>query len=114
VNGHPEVLTNAKLRQHFHRDLFHGYDFDNTMLRIGSMNMCLWNGTIALLLWCSLAVWLRAHIRAEHGVFQLTNFSVIQSPNYLVISSNYGSNTFSVTFGCLLAFLIQNVGGSWV
>src|SRR6266404_1455773 len=38
---HPEVLTNAKLRQHFHRDLFHGYDFDNTMLRIGSMNMLL-------------------------------------------------------------------------
>ncbi len=37
---HPEVMTNAKLRQHFHRDLFHGFDFDNTMLRIGSMNMC--------------------------------------------------------------------------
>jgi hypothetical protein len=26
-------MTNAKLRQHFHRDLFHGFDFDNTMLR---------------------------------------------------------------------------------
>ena len=38
---HPEVLTNARLRQHFHRDLFHGFDFDNTMLRIGSMNMLL-------------------------------------------------------------------------
>jgi hypothetical protein len=38
---HPEVMTNAKLRQHFHRDLFHGFDFDNTMLRIGSMNMLL-------------------------------------------------------------------------
>jgi len=38
---HPEVLTTAKLRQHFHRDLFHGFDFDNTMLRIGSMNMLL-------------------------------------------------------------------------
>jgi type I restriction enzyme M protein len=38
---HPEVLTNAKLRQHFHRDLFHGFDFDNTMLRIDSMNMLL-------------------------------------------------------------------------
>ena len=35
------MLTNAKLRQHFHRDLFHGFDFDNTMLRIGSMNMLL-------------------------------------------------------------------------
>jgi type I restriction enzyme M protein len=34
-------MTNAKLRQHFHRDLFHGFDFDNTMLRIGSMNMLL-------------------------------------------------------------------------
>jgi type I restriction enzyme M protein len=38
---HPEVMTNTKLRQHFHRDLFHGFDFDNTMLRIGSMNMLL-------------------------------------------------------------------------
>src|SRR6202521_2977353 len=38
---HPEVLTNKKLRGHFHNDLFHGFDFDNTMLRIGSMNMLL-------------------------------------------------------------------------
>src|ERR1700726_1364145 len=38
---HPEVMTNAKLRQHFHDRLFHGFDFDNTMLRIGSMNMLL-------------------------------------------------------------------------
>jgi type I restriction enzyme M protein len=38
---HREVMTNAKLREHFHRDLFHGFDFDNTMLRIGSMNMLL-------------------------------------------------------------------------
>src|SRR5581483_6410178 len=38
---HPEVLTNAKLREHFHQRLFHGFDFDNTMLRIGSMNMLL-------------------------------------------------------------------------
>jgi len=38
---HPEVLTNAKLRHHFHHGLFHGFDFDNTMLRIGSMNMLL-------------------------------------------------------------------------
>jgi type I restriction enzyme M protein len=35
------VLTNAKQRQHFHHELFHGFDFDNTMLRIGSMNMLL-------------------------------------------------------------------------
>src|SRR5215467_3075083 len=38
---HPEVLTNARLREHFHHKLFHGFDFDNTMLRIGSMNMLL-------------------------------------------------------------------------
>jgi len=38
---HPETLTDPKLRQHFHRGLFHGFDFDNTMLRIGSMNMLL-------------------------------------------------------------------------
>jgi type I restriction enzyme M protein len=36
---HPGVLTNADQRRHFHRSMFHGYDFDSTMLRIGSMNM---------------------------------------------------------------------------
>ena len=38
---HPNLLHAAKLREHFHRGLFHGFDFDNTMLRIGSMNMLL-------------------------------------------------------------------------
>ena len=36
---HPSVLTDAAQRQHFHASMFHGYDFDSTMLRIGSMNM---------------------------------------------------------------------------
>jgi type I restriction enzyme M protein len=38
---HPKVLHNAKQREHFHHHMFHGFDFDNTMLRIGSMNMLL-------------------------------------------------------------------------
>jgi type I restriction enzyme M protein len=38
---HPEALRDPKLRQHFHEKMFHGFDFDNTMLRIGSMNMML-------------------------------------------------------------------------
>jgi len=38
---HPNVLHDAKLREHFHHRMFHGFDFDNTMLRIGSMNMLL-------------------------------------------------------------------------
>jgi type I restriction enzyme M protein len=38
---HPRILRDAKLRDHFHRRMFHGFDFDNTMLRIGSMNMLL-------------------------------------------------------------------------
>jgi type I restriction enzyme M protein len=38
---HPETFTDPKLLKHFHRGLFHGFDFDNTMLRIGSMNMLL-------------------------------------------------------------------------
>jgi type I restriction enzyme M protein len=37
----PEVLTDSHLRAHFNHGLFHGYDFDKTMLRIGSMNMLL-------------------------------------------------------------------------
>ena len=36
---HPSVLTDATQRKHFHHSMFHGYDFDSTMLRIGSMNM---------------------------------------------------------------------------
>jgi type I restriction enzyme M protein len=36
---HPSVLTDAAQRKHFHASMFHGYDFDATMLRIASMNM---------------------------------------------------------------------------
>jgi type I restriction enzyme M protein len=38
---HPNLLLDATLREHFHHRMFHGFDFDNTMLRIGSMNMLL-------------------------------------------------------------------------
>src|SRR5271157_1559555 len=38
---HPEMLRDPKLRRHFHNGAFHGFDFDPTMLRIGSMNMIL-------------------------------------------------------------------------
>lgn len=39
--SHAEIFSDSKLREHFHHRLFHGFDFDNTMLRIGSMNMLL-------------------------------------------------------------------------
>lgn len=39
--SHPEVFTNKEQRHFFHNSMFHGYDFDSTMLRIGSMNMLL-------------------------------------------------------------------------
>ena len=38
---YPDLLHDAKQRDHFHHRMFHGFDFDNTMLRIGSMNMLL-------------------------------------------------------------------------
>ncbi|WP_201317055.1 MULTISPECIES: class I SAM-dependent DNA methyltransferase [unclassified Burkholderia] len=38
---YPKLLNNAGRREHFHNGMFHGYDFDNTMLRIGNMNMVL-------------------------------------------------------------------------
>lgn len=38
---HPEIFRDAAARQHFHEKAFHGFDFDPTMLRIGSMNMIL-------------------------------------------------------------------------
>lgn len=37
--AHASVLTDAAQRKHFHASMFHGYDFDATMLRIASMNM---------------------------------------------------------------------------
>jgi type I restriction enzyme M protein len=36
---HSDALLDAEQRRHFHHSMFHGYDFDNVMLRIGSMNM---------------------------------------------------------------------------
>lgn len=38
---HPKLLHDSKLNHHFHHGMFHGFDFDSTMLRIGSMNMLL-------------------------------------------------------------------------
>jgi type I restriction enzyme M protein len=35
----PRLLLDAQSSKHFHNSMFHGYDFDSTMLRIGSMNM---------------------------------------------------------------------------
>ena len=34
-----EVLFNAKNKEHYMNQMFHGYDMDRTMLRIGAMNM---------------------------------------------------------------------------
>ena len=38
---HPQMLLTEEPRSHFHHHMFHGFDFDSTMLRIGSMNMLL-------------------------------------------------------------------------
>jgi len=38
---YPAMLHDEKPRSHFHHEMFHGFDFDNIMLRIGSMNMLL-------------------------------------------------------------------------
>lgn len=38
---HPEIFSQDKLRHHFNETAFNGFDFDSTMLRIGSMNMLL-------------------------------------------------------------------------
>lgn len=39
--NHREVEVDREVREHFHNSMFHGRDFDSTMLRIGSMNMLL-------------------------------------------------------------------------
>ena len=36
---HPDALIDPDKASHFQNQMFHGYDFDNTMLRIGSMNL---------------------------------------------------------------------------
>ncbi len=38
---HANLLLNTASNEHFHHNMFHGFDFDNTMLRIASMNMLL-------------------------------------------------------------------------
>ena len=38
---HQNIFHDEKLKKHFHHRMFNGFDFDNTMLRIGSMNMLL-------------------------------------------------------------------------
>jgi len=38
---HPKLFQDERARTHFHHGMFHGYDFDSTMLRIGSMNLAL-------------------------------------------------------------------------
>jgi type I restriction enzyme M protein len=38
---HKELFRDKELRKHFHDDMFHGSDFDSSMLRIGAMNMTL-------------------------------------------------------------------------
>lgn len=40
-SAYPDMLRVPAQNAHFHQGMFHGYDFDNTMLRIGSMNMLL-------------------------------------------------------------------------
>lgn len=41
IRTHREALLEPEQRKHFNENMFHGFDFDNTMLRIGSMNMLL-------------------------------------------------------------------------
>ncbi|HLM01265.1 MAG TPA: class I SAM-dependent DNA methyltransferase [Pyrinomonadaceae bacterium] len=36
-----EIFSDDNLKKHFYNGLFNGFDFDNTMLRIGAMNMML-------------------------------------------------------------------------
>lgn len=36
-----DLFIVKELRDHYHNDMFHGYDMDRTMLRIGAMNMVL-------------------------------------------------------------------------
>ncbi len=39
--NHADAINSGAGKHHYHHKMFHGFDFDNTMLRIGSMNMLL-------------------------------------------------------------------------
>ncbi|SFE66597.1 type I restriction enzyme M protein [Nitrosomonas sp. Nm166] len=39
--NHKTMLHDEQLKEHFHHHMFHGADFDSSMLRIGAMNMTL-------------------------------------------------------------------------
>jgi type I restriction enzyme M protein len=39
--NHDELFTNLELKEHYHKEMFCGFDMDRTMLRIGAMNMML-------------------------------------------------------------------------
>ncbi|MEP1306530.1 MAG: class I SAM-dependent DNA methyltransferase [Balneola sp.] len=41
LDHHADDLHNEKTRKHFQTNMFHGFDFDSTMLRIGNMNMAM-------------------------------------------------------------------------
>ncbi|WP_089249336.1 type I restriction-modification system subunit M [Rhodococcoides kyotonense] len=38
---HGDAIASGVARKQYHNDMFHGFDFDSTMLRIGSMNLML-------------------------------------------------------------------------
>ena len=40
-DNHKDMLLDYEQKAHFHHDMFHGSDFDSSMLRIGAMNMTL-------------------------------------------------------------------------
>src|SRR5699024_1147521 len=40
-NNHDDLFLTQGLKDHFHNDMFHGFEIDNTMLRIGTKNMML-------------------------------------------------------------------------
>jgi len=41
LDHHTDDLHNDEVRKHFQTNMFHGFDFDSTMLRIGNMNMAM-------------------------------------------------------------------------
>jgi type I restriction enzyme M protein len=43
MDNHPELLFDKELKEHYLTEMFHGYDTDQTMLRIAAMNMMLHN-----------------------------------------------------------------------
>lgn len=71
----PSLWTDLQAKRHFESDMFHGHDFDGTMLRLGAMNMALHGLEDA-------AITYRDSLTQEHGDEAETYSLILANPPF--------------------------------